>query len=127
MRGIHADHDKERFFRVTLVLVITQVGNDLFGFVKRRPFFRVMTFSVCIPIMRVLMLIECTVRVPVVKSMTTLFRCIGIPYRAFGFYILSRIFRIIGSREIRMQFTKIGTVITVFAEYVAHTFHIYAK
>ena len=119
--------DKERFFRVTLVLVITQVGNDLFGFVKRRPFFRVMTFSVCIPIMRILMFIECTVRVPVVKSMTTLFRCIGIPYRAFGFYILSRIFRIIGSREIRMQFTKIGTVITVFAEYVAHTFHICAK
>ena len=34
---------------------------------------------------------------------------------------------VIGSWEIRMQFTKIGTVITVFAEYVAYTFHICAK
>ena len=40
---------------------------------QRRPFARIMPFTVRIPIMRILMFIKSSVSIPIVKSVTTVF------------------------------------------------------
>ena len=127
MWRIHTYHYKERFLRVAYISLILQIRNNLTRLMQRRPFTRIMPFTVCVPIMRILMLIECSVSVPIVKSMTTVLRCISVPCGYTVFYVFSRTLGVIGSREVSMQFTEIGTVISRITEYIAYTVYILAQ
>ena len=126
VRRIHTYHNKERFLGIAYVTVIFQIRNNPACFMQGRPFFRIMSLAIRIPIMRVLMFIKCTVRIPVIKTMTTFFRSISIPCRTFLFHILSRMFGIVRSWEVGMKFAEIGTVVTCLTEYIANTFRIFA-
>ena len=127
VRRIHTYHNEERFLCIAYIPFISQIRNDLARFMQRRPLLRIMSFTIRIPIMRILMFVESSIRIPVIKTMTTVFRCIGVPYRTLSLYILSRMFGIVRSREVSMELAEIRTIITSFAEYVTNTFRIFTQ
>ena len=124
MRRVHTYHDEKRFFRVAHITLIPQIGDNLACLVQRRPFVRVVAFAVRIPVMGVLMFIECAVGVPVIKSMTALFRCVSVPCRYAVFHIFPRPLGVVGSRKVGVQLAEVGTIVTRTAEHVAHAIHI---
>ena len=86
-----------------------------------------MTIALCIPIMWILMLVECTIRVPIVETMTILRLCICIPNRTLCLYIIARMLRRVLCREIGVQLTYICTIITSLAHYIAPASSVFAK
>ena len=127
MWRIHTYHNKERLLRIAYIPFVLQIGYNHARFMQRRPFMRVMTFALRIPVMRILMFIESTVRIPVVKSMPTGFRRISVPSGYFIFYIMSRTRRIVRSRKIGMQFTKVSAIISRLTEYIAYTLNVFTQ
>ena len=79
-----------------------------------------MPLAFSVPIVRILVHIEGAVGVPVAESVPSLRRSVGVPFRSSGTYIFSRMLRVIGSGEIRVELANVAATVAVGAQYVAY-------
>ena len=127
MRRIEG-HTQEKWFRtVPLPILILNILNSLIDFMFHRKFMRIVPHSFGIPIMRILMLVKSAVRIPVIKAVPPLRRCIGIPFRPPGTYKMSRICRVVPHRYFCMKFADISARIPVAAKHIRNTDRIFPQ
>ena len=120
MWRIHTYHHKERFTGISYITHILHILNRFLGFIYRGIFMRLVFSPFIVPIMRVLMFVKCTIREPIIKTVTKFFGSIGIPHNFSILYIFTGTLRIIRSRCVQMIFTDISTIITVLTEHIPY-------
>ena len=118
-------YHKKRFIFIPDIPFITQISDRLIGFMFGRPLIYIVALSFRVPVMRVLMYVECPIRIPVIEPMSAFWRSISIPGGTGFSYVFPRIIRVVRGRVVQMQLTDISTIITGFAEYITDAFSIY--
>ena len=119
MRRVHAHHEEERLAGVALAVAVENVAYGVLCLIYRRPLVRIVTIAVVVPVVRVLVLVECAVRQPVVESVTLLRLGVGIPYGALCLYVFAWVlWRVLG-RELHMKLADVSAVVARLAHHVA--------
>ena len=118
MGRIHAHHEEERLVGVALAVAVEYVAYGVLGLVYGRPLVRLVSVAVIIPVVRVLVLVECAVRQPVVESVALVRFGIGIPHGALCLYVFAGVLRRVLGGELHVQLANVAAVVSGTAHHV---------
>ena len=127
MWRIVSHNKEERSVGFALAIAVAQILYCLVSLVFYGKLLWRVLHTVCIPIMRVFVNIECPVGIPPVKAMAPLRRSVGIPLGATLTHIMSRIFRVVLCREIRVEFAYVTATVALGFKHIAYADSVFAK
>src|SRR5574344_2357180 len=96
---------EERFVFVPLAIFVPKVFYCLVSLVFHRKLLRVVPVAECIPVMRILVLIEGAIGIPIREAVAMAFWGVSVPFWPPIAYIMSRIVRIVLGRGFCVKFS----------------------